>query len=285
MANKKSEIKPLKETVKNLSTRVQDMNDAALKTTDSAVEATIEAGKEWQALMVKGLKGGNKLASKQQDIIFKTLESLKGQVLTSADRFNKIFNFDFSPVETLADLPGAKAFQKATKEVINQAETAKVVATSVVKEATKTATKRAKTAKTMAEEATKTVAKKATATKKAKTPVAKVTKETVKTVKTTPAAKTTTVKKTVKTPTSKTTTIGTTTVKNNKKDDLKRVDGIGPKIERLLNIAGIKTLEQLATAKEADLKAVLVEAGPRFKMHNPADWSKQAKTLAADLKK
>lgn len=65
-----------------------------------------------------------------------------------------------------------------------------------------------------------------------------------------------------------------------KADDLKKIEGIGPKIASLLNDAGIVTFEDLAKAKKADVKAVLTAAGPRFKMHNPTTWAKQAKLAA-----
>lgn len=278
MANKKkvkSEIAPLQETVATLKTKAQELNDTALKTTDNAVESTIKAGKEWQALLEKTIKNGNKLASNQQDLVFDTLEGIKKQVLVGSQRWRKLFDFNFSPAETLAELPGADLIKKASKQVENQVETAKAVVRSVANEATKTATKTTQKAKTTAKTATKAATKTAKVATKKATTIAKTT-----TIKTTPAAKTVKVEKVVKTPTAKTTTTGKTTIKNDQKDDLKKIDGIGPKIETLLNVAGIKTFEQLATAKDADLRAVLVEAGPRFKMHNPADWNNQAKELA-----
>ncbi|MCB0637327.1 MAG: 50S ribosomal protein L27 [Lewinella sp.] len=64
-------------------------------------------------------------------------------------------------------------------------------------------------------------------------------------------------------------------------DDLKVVEGIGPKIEGLLNEAGINTWEELATAPTDKVQAILDEAGPRYRMHDPATWAKQAR-LAAD---
>ncbi len=64
-------------------------------------------------------------------------------------------------------------------------------------------------------------------------------------------------------------------------DDLKLVEGIGPKIEGLLNEADIHTWEDLANAPTEKVQAILDEAGPRYRMHDPATWSKQAR-LAAD---
>ena len=65
-----------------------------------------------------------------------------------------------------------------------------------------------------------------------------------------------------------------------KQDDLKVVEGIGPKIEGLLQEAGIETWEQLANADTDKVQAVLDEAGPRYRMHNPATWAKQANLAA-----
>ncbi len=75
-----------------------------------------------------------------------------------------------------------------------------------------------------------------------------------------------------------------TTAKATKKtkDNLKKIEGIGPKIEKLMNEAGIMTFADLAKAKAKVLKDILAAAGPRFKMHDPATWSKQAKLAAAD---
>ena len=68
-----------------------------------------------------------------------------------------------------------------------------------------------------------------------------------------------------------------------KVDDLKVVEGIGPKIEGLLKEAGITTWSELATAPTEKVQEVLDNAGPRYRMHNPATWAKQAQ-LAADAK-
>lgn len=59
-------------------------------------------------------------------------------------------------------------------------------------------------------------------------------------------------------------------------DDLKIVEGIGPKIENLLKTDGIKTLEDLAKAKDNRLRKILTAAGNRFRMHDPTTWPTQA---------
>lgn len=68
-----------------------------------------------------------------------------------------------------------------------------------------------------------------------------------------------------------------------KKDDLKIVEGIGPKIEELCNAAGIYSFAELATTSAERLKEILDEGGSRFQMHDPGTWPEQA-ALARDGK-
>jgi len=63
-------------------------------------------------------------------------------------------------------------------------------------------------------------------------------------------------------------------------DDLKKIEGIGPKIAKLLIAEGITTFADLAKAEQPQLKAILVAAGTRFKLHDATTWPEQA-TLAA----
>ncbi len=119
-------------------------------------------------------------------------------------------------------------------------------ATAKKSSAKKTATKKAATTK-------KTTAKKAAAPKKA---AAKVTRKVTRK----PAVK--------------------KVSKSTAKDDLKKIEGIGPKIAEHLNKGGIRTFADLGKAKQATLKGILAAAGPRYTMHNPGSWPKQAKLAA-----
>jgi large subunit ribosomal protein L27 len=65
------------------------------------------------------------------------------------------------------------------------------------------------------------------------------------------------------------------------KDDLKKIEGIGPKIESLLNDGGIFTFAELTETDPAEIKKILDDAGPRYKMHDPTTWPKQAALAAA----
>lgn len=61
-------------------------------------------------------------------------------------------------------------------------------------------------------------------------------------------------------------------------DDLKRIEGIGPKVEKVLNDAGINTFDTLAHANSAEVKQVLNSAG--LQMMNPEGWIEQAELAA-----
>jgi predicted flap endonuclease-1-like 5' DNA nuclease len=67
-------------------------------------------------------------------------------------------------------------------------------------------------------------------------------------------------------------------------NDLKIIEGIGPKIESLLRRSSIDTWKKLADADAEKISEILVsEGGNKYKMHDPTTWSKQAQ-LAHDGK-
>lgn len=67
-----------------------------------------------------------------------------------------------------------------------------------------------------------------------------------------------------------------------KKDDFKKIEGVGPKIAGLLNDAGILTFAMLAETEPDKIREILAEAGNRYKMHDPTTWPQQAGLAAAD---
>ncbi len=72
-------------------------------------------------------------------------------------------------------------------------------------------------------------------------------------------------------------------VADDKFDDLKVVEGIGPKIEQLLYAAGIKTWKKLSETSPEAIRAILDAGGPQFKSWNPGTWPAQSK-LADEAK-
>ncbi len=62
-------------------------------------------------------------------------------------------------------------------------------------------------------------------------------------------------------------------------DDLKRIEGIGPKISGVLNAAGIMTFAQLAGTTVDELSRIIEEG--RVKIAFPETWPAQASLAAA----
>ncbi|WP_431124908.1 hypothetical protein [Flagellimonas flava] len=62
-----------------------------------------------------------------------------------------------------------------------------------------------------------------------------------------------------------------------KENDLKIVEGIGPKIEGLFHNFGIKTWKDLSEISTVKCQEVLNSGGDRYRIHDPASWPMQAK--------
>ncbi len=59
-------------------------------------------------------------------------------------------------------------------------------------------------------------------------------------------------------------------------NDLKVIEGIGPKIEELFQKAGIKTWQALSEATVEECQQILDDAGDRYKIHKPSSWPLQS---------
>ncbi len=67
-------------------------NKVALETADTVVEGVFSNSEKWQNVAAKAVKGGLHLAGRQQEIVFDTLDTVKGQLTQSANRFKKLFS-------------------------------------------------------------------------------------------------------------------------------------------------------------------------------------------------
>lgn len=61
-------------------------------------------------------------------------------------------------------------------------------------------------------------------------------------------------------------------------EDLTKIEGIGPKVAKVLRDAGIRNFDSLARADAAEVKSVLNEAG--LQMMSPEGWIEQAELAA-----
>jgi predicted flap endonuclease-1-like 5' DNA nuclease len=65
-------------------------------------------------------------------------------------------------------------------------------------------------------------------------------------------------------------------------DDLRVIEGVGPKIASIFNDAGIRTFAQIAAMAPADIQPLLDAAGPNFRIADPQTWPEQAALAAAN---
>ncbi len=82
----------IKENIEQIKTTAIKANDFALTTTESIVSSAVKNGMQLQNITDKAVKGGLNIAARQQDIVFNTLETVKGQILQSANRLQTIFS-------------------------------------------------------------------------------------------------------------------------------------------------------------------------------------------------
>ena len=69
--------------------------------------------------------------------------------------------------------------------------------------------------------------------------------------------------------------------KTAKGDDLKKIEGIGPKAAEALTNAGIDTFAKLAKAEPANIKEILVAASSHLAHLEPGTWPQQSELAAA----
>ncbi len=70
----------------------KDVNDFMLDNSDDLIKEAVVRGEQWQDVASKAVKGGLKLTANTQDIVFDTLDSLKGQMLDSRSRIKGLFS-------------------------------------------------------------------------------------------------------------------------------------------------------------------------------------------------
>lgn len=260
MANSILEKVNIEKAAKNFRKTAKKLNKETMNVSEEIVEGAIESGEKWTKVMAKAMKAGTTLFGKQQDIVLDVLEGVKAQSTTGTKRFGKLIGFKAISKKVQEVTNEAKAKVEETRQSMDEAYD-KVVKIDIAKTVSETVDKVTTTAKEKMDETRQTLDDVYSRSIKAGT--VKKTKEVAKTAK---KAKTS-VKVAAK-----------AIVKNN---DLRVIEGVGPKMAEILNEAGIVTFKQLATTKVATLREILAAAGSRYKGHNPATWARQAKLAAA----
>jgi len=97
-ANKKAtkQFDTVLKTVKNGTKEVKgvaiELNEFTLKTTDEVLDVALASGEKWQTVSQKAIKGGLKLAAKNNDILFDFLGDAKKQMQSNTKRVKGLFS-------------------------------------------------------------------------------------------------------------------------------------------------------------------------------------------------
>ena len=112
-------IDTVKETTKNV-------NNFALEAADSIVDETLATGAKWQKLLAKAVKSGVELFGKQQELVFDTLDNLKGQYKDGAKKVAKLTSTETETVKkAAAKVSKTKTTRAATRKTRKATATAK----------------------------------------------------------------------------------------------------------------------------------------------------------------
>ena len=91
MAKEAIENIDVTERVGAVKKAVKNANNYTLETAEEMVDGMIVYGEKWQNVATKAVKSGLKLAERQQEMMFSTLEAVKGQLGNGALRLRNIF--------------------------------------------------------------------------------------------------------------------------------------------------------------------------------------------------
>ena len=274
------------------------VNTSLLNASLAAINTTVDNGEKWKKLASKLIKKSEKVRKQQINMIFDTAEAVKGQFISGTDRMKDLVGYDAEVVEKAKDMatnnpvskkvidiveditekvsenPMVQKAEKATEELKNMGIAKyKELKEDVLEQASKIvdiAEDKIEDAKAELKKEVKKATKKTTAKKTKAAPKKKVAKKTIA-----PKAKATVKRKVA-------TKKVTKTAKTAVVDDLKLIDGIGPKTETVFNKNGIKTFATLAKFEQSAITEVLEKEGVRFAAIQVEVWQKQAEVAVKD---
>lgn len=246
----------LKETANTLRTKVNEVNEDFLKVSNEIVDETLATGEQWQAVFAKAMKTGTKALDQNQKLAVKAVAGARVQYVNGSRRLMNLLGIDAAKVseqvkETVED--AKESVEKATNSARKTANKVIGKTTDAAKRVSK-ATAKAKKETTAKIEQQATEAKKqvAKATATAKQQANKAIEQAAKAVEPTV-----------------------------ERDNLKLIDGIGPKMEDTLNQFGIDTFKQMAVANVKNLTAALETVNPRYASEERVqNWIASAKKMA-----
>ncbi|MEM9884881.1 MAG: DUF4332 domain-containing protein [Bacteroidota bacterium] len=245
----------IRETANTLKTKVKEVNKDFLKVSNEIVEETLATGEQWQEVFAKAMQTTTKVVDQNQKLALKTVAGAREQYVNGSRRLMNLLGIDAAKVSQQVK----ETVEEAKEKVEDATANARKTANKVINKTAATAKKVNKSTAKARKETNKKIEKTATEAKKqvAKA-TAKVKAETNKAIDETAQA----VKPTVQ------------------RDNLKLINGVGPKMEETLNQFGIDTFAQMAAANVKNLTAALETVNPRYaSTERVEDWIAAAKKM------
>jgi len=270
MATKTSNTKTANQRKAQVKGNVKKFHDGILKTSEDLLNGSVKAGTKWQELVATAIKKSEPITEKNIDILFDTAEKIKVEVETGANRVKDLFGIEDKVIDEFKHkILNNDLFKRFKGEVVEIVD--EVVDTDIAKKVRKVATQakveisdviiEIKEDALEAVEAIKDTVADKPAAKKPKTEAKAAANKITKDIK------------------AKTPKVIKTTTKKAAKADLKAINGIGPKLESILNEAGVHTYADLLAKGTKGLQEILNNAGSRYKSFDPSTWIDQAKAL------
>lgn len=250
-----SKNKSSKKRKKAAKKKAAKLDKQILKASEAVLSVSVAAGKKWHSLFKQSITLTQPIQEKQIDMFYDTTEIVKDQVEKGAERFKEAFGIE-EPVGKIVK----KQLKKKKVEKVLKSNADKILAVRSVEDAKEVVEEGVvklrmeladiispKKSKKKKKNAAKKKSKKSTSKKEDKKKKAK-SKE----------------------------TIDTPTITGKIKDDLKKIYGIGPKMESILNAQGIKTFNALNKMSADSLQKVIDSSGNAYKVYKAAQWLNQA---------
>ena len=255
---------------------------------------SVKEGKSWRKLFKQKLSSKKSSHENIIDLYFDGSDVVVEKIKEGLGRFKKGIKIKMELVEK-AKSSKKKSLEKKGRKKKSSKQKSSSKRSAVSKQESKDGSKKVSSFKRSTKSKTKKRVhklKKNTPTNKAKSSV-KTSKPASRTTKPKPKSTVKHVSKVGPKPKSKTTTVAKrkTSVKRGRKpatksrrgDDLKRIIGIGPKMERILHSNGVKTFAALSAVGVRKLQGIIDGAGGYYRSYRAGMWKSEA-ALAKDGK-
>jgi len=127
----------------SVKTRIQDLNSTLIETSEDIIDGAVVTGEKYQKLLAKSIKKSEPIIEKQVDLVFDTVETLKGQFDHGTGRFKKLIGWNDKTLKNWRKNAEkrVKNLRKSAEETIDNVQDE---VAAIVKDAPKKVTPKAK---------------------------------------------------------------------------------------------------------------------------------------------